>query len=186
MTQQQANLTLDQIAESILATPDFLRRMLQAVDERIPRWQPGPKEWCINEVIGHLILTDLEFMEKIDLILTEWRPQILGTDVNGDVAARRDDQKDIFDLLDEFETLRREVYAPFLRSLPTDQLGRVGIFEETDQYHGGEFQAADYVYEWPYHDYLHLNQIANNIRAYLWPAMSETMRQALSEDNPPI
>jgi hypothetical protein len=186
MPSQILETTPDQAAGIILATPAALRRLFQAIPEDVMRWQPTLGEWCINDVIGHLILTDLEFHDKITRIMTEWQPLMEGTDVDGLVAAGQYHLRDTFELVDELEADRRETYAPFIRGLPRDQLSRFCVFEDTPQVTGGKFQAGDYVFEWPYHDYLHLNQIGNNIRAYLWPHMSDIMRRALSGDNPPV
>jgi hypothetical protein len=149
--------------------------MLTDVDDALLSWRPAPSEWCIKEVIGHLLEMDtLAFADRIRLILAEDTPAIPGLNVDKIAADRQDDQRPLSELLSAFER-ERETAVSFLNNLPADQLARTGTFP-TNRH----FRAADFLYEWPYHDHDHLKQISSIIQTAVWPNLSETMQTALT------
>ena len=80
-------------------------------------------------------------------------------------------------LLAEFDASRVRA-AAYVASLDVDRLTLTG------EYPGfGTFAAADFVYEWPFHDHEHLRQILDITKAVYLPSMSETMRTALQDSN---
>lgn len=183
MTEKQTNgvalepspVSAEQVARMLAATPGMLRAQLAAVDDALLRWRPAPGEWCIKEVIGHLIETDrVAFMGRIRLMLAEERPTLGGMDVNGVAAARRDDAKPLADLLAELEETRRDVVS-FVAGLTPEQMTRPGFYPRLE----GDLTVADFVYEWPFHDAGHMSQIQDNLRAYLLPNMGDRMRRAV-------
>lgn len=162
------------VANLLRGTPATLTAMLHGLDDGLLSWRPAPGEWCIKEVIGHLLEMDtLAFADRIRLILTEDKPEIPGIDVNRIAAKRHDDQRPLTELMAAFAQ-ERETAVAFLTQLSSDQLTRTGTLPVERH-----FRAADFVYEWPYHDHAHLRQICGIIQATVWPHMSETMQTAL-------
>ena len=149
---------------------------MSGLDSAVLTFHPAPNEWCINEVIGHLIEMDkLAFADRVEVILAEERPSFQGLDVKAIAAAREDCGKETAVLLDQLAQ-QREGYANWVAQLPTDQLNRALVHHRL-----GDLTAWDFVCEWPYHDFDHLKQIANNVKAFVWPNMTNNMRRALSE-----
>ena len=60
-------------AAALLGTmPIFLRAEFQAAPEGLLRWRSAPEEWCLLEVVGHLIETEERgFAGRIRTILAE-------------------------------------------------------------------------------------------------------------------
>ena len=162
------------VAELIKFTPDVLTSMVAGLDDELLSWRPAQGEWCIKEVIGHLLEMDTKaFGDRIKLILAEDTPAIPGFNVDKIAADRHDDQRPINALLESFR-VEREAAVAYLAQLPAEGLSRTGTFP-TDRY----FRASDFLYEWPYHDQEHIKQISDIIQASVWPNLSETMQKAL-------
>ncbi len=169
-------IDLEQIRNILRTTPETLHQVVAGLDTAVLRFHPAPDEWCINEVIGHLIEMDkLAFADRVELILAEERPSFQGLDVNMIAAKRHDCTQDTTKLLHQL-TQQRQHYAQWVTQLPADQLNRVLFHSRL-----GDISAWDFICEWPYHDFDHLKQIANNVKAFIWPNMTDTMRRALSE-----
>jgi len=168
-------LTLKEIGALLEATPALLRVQLTGLDDAILRWRPAPGEWCIKEVIGHLIETDrIAFMGRIRLMIDEDYPTLGGMDVKGVAAARRDDARDLGELLDELTGLRAEI-GPIVAALGSEELAHAGSYPKF-----GELSVQDLVYEWPFHDANHIKQIQDVIQAWALPGMGELMRNAVA------
>ncbi len=167
---------LDEIAATIESMPDVLRALLTPLDESVLRIRPEPGEWCVLEVIGHLIATEgPAFRERVRGIV-DGAPQIPGIDVSLDGTGRDFASENLADLLDELAVQRLES-AVFLRSLEPDDLDRVADYPPH-----GAFAAGDFVHEWPFHDQDHLQQILAAIKPSYLPHMSEAMQAALAPE----
>lgn len=166
--------TPQDVAKILRQTPDVLAAIVANLDDELLSWRPAEDEWCIKEVVGHLIEMDtLAFADRIRLILTEDHPEIPSVNVNKIAAERRDCQRAIGDLLAEFRA-ERKTAVTFLNTLPPTNLSRTGNFLKY-----GTFRASDFLYEWPYHDHDHLKQISTNIQTAVWPHLSSTMQHVL-------
>lgn len=168
-------LTLHEIGNLLEATPALLRVQLGGLDNAILRWRPAAGEWCIKEVIGHLIETDrIAFMGRVRQMLDADYPTLGGMDVDGIAAARRDDERDLGELLDELTALRAEI-GPFVAALSSEELARAGAYPRLES-----MSVQDLIYEWPFHDANHIKQIQDIIMAWSLPGMGEAMRNAVS------
>jgi hypothetical protein len=144
---------------------------LRVVADEIQGWKPAPNEWCINEVIGHMIEADRRgFDGRIRTILQNDRPQLEAWDPGAVAASRRDRERDLFVLLDEMEMQRAES-AKLIEQLTPDQLRWAGLHPQV-----GELRVADLLHEWVYHDRMHLKQILSNIQAFVWPNMGNAQK----------
>ena len=157
---------LAQIAALIRATPETIRSEVIALGLEAARRHPAPGEWCINEVIGHIIEADRHgFHGRIETILAETEPGLQTWDITGIAARRHDCQRDTFNLLDELAARRAES-ADLLTGLQPDQLMRSGFHPLV-----GGLRVLDLIHEWIHHDQNHIKQILSNIQAYVWPNM---------------
>jgi len=159
---------LAQIAALLRATPHTLRSELTPLDPEILRWRPAAGQWCINEIIGHLIDTDRRaFAGRIQTMIAHNKPQLESWDVNDAVRRRRDAEKPVADLITQLETLRSD-HAALVESLTPAQLARVGVHPKA-----GQLQVIDFVLEWPYHDRSHLKQILTIVQRHFWSKMGK-------------
>ena len=173
------SLDLAQIQALLLATPKTLRNELSALNGEALRWRPAPKEWCINECIGHLIECDRNgFAGRIKTILSEGQPQLAAWDVAGMVTQRRDYDRDGFELIAELEMMRQE-NTQFITGLTPEQLSRSGIHPQV-----GILQVVDLIFEWVHHDRNHIKQILSNVQDYIWPDLGNAQRFSQPEANP--
>lgn len=167
-------MNLEQIATILRTTPQTLKETLAPYDNHIAQWHPTPDDWCINEVLGHLIEADkYAFAARINLILSSESAIIPRWNPNKAAKERHDCEKDVHDLLAEL-TAQRVKSVDFVMNLDMSQLERTGTYPPL-----GNFKAADFLYEWPYHDFEHIQQILDNLKGQALPLMSETMRSAL-------
>lgn len=166
-------IELDEIAATLESLPSVLRTLLAPIDDAALCARPEPEEWCVREVIGHLIATDTgAFSDRIAAIVAG-EPVIAGFDPWAAIRERDFTQGPLPSLLDEFEDTR-DRSVEFVRSLSAADL------RHTADYPGfGTFAAGDFVFEWPFHDQEHLRQILAALQPRYLQPMTETMRSAL-------
>ena len=150
---------LDPTALDILATaPVFLRRLAESVPEAAAE-VPRDEGWSVKDVVAHLVDTEgVSFSERIERILAEERPLLRPIDPPARLKELGYDRRGLGDLLDELERRRPENVA-WLRSLPSQQLARVG-----EHVRAGEISAANVAHSWAYHDLHHLKQMARMLQ----------------------
>ena len=49
---------VNQVASLLRSTPSMLRTQLLLLNDEALSWRSAPDDWCIKEIIGHLIETD--------------------------------------------------------------------------------------------------------------------------------
>ncbi len=164
-------LTLPQAAALLQSAARALRSEAEALGEEGTRWHRAPGEWCVNEVIGHLLEAERRgFAGQIRLILEE-PGRDLGTWDQEQVAReRRDCERSGTELLAEFEAGREESVRLVL-SLTPEQLSLSGEHPDV-----GTLRVLDVLHEWPHHDRAHLMQVLSNVQARVWPHMGNTQR----------
>ena len=162
------------VANLIKGTPAVLKMMLSELDDTLLSWRPAEGEWCIKEVIGHMIDMDtLAFADRIQIILDEDTPSMESLNVDEIEAKRQDDKRPLSELIESF-TKERKQAVEYLNNLSAEHLHRTGTFPVNRH-----FKASDFLYEWPYHDQEHIKQICDIIQDFVWPNLSETMQKAL-------
>jgi hypothetical protein len=138
-------------------------------------WHPAPGEWCVKEVIGHLIEADRRgFSGRIRVMLEAPEPALQAWDQDAVARTRRDCERDVRDLLREFAALREEGIA-LTRRLGPDDLVRGG-----DHPAVGHVRVGDLLHEWVHHDRNHLKQILANVQASAWPHMGNAQKFTVS------
>jgi hypothetical protein len=164
-------LRTDQVASLLDATAAILRSEVEALPDEITRFRPAPGEWCVNEVIGHLIEAEMRgFAGRIRHILADdqhvcqdWDPVLVA-------AERQDHEKSTSALLDEFSALRAES-IPLVLNLQPEELARSGLHPVVGVLHIG-----DLLHEWVHHDRNHLKQIFSNLQLYIWGQMGNAQK----------
>jgi len=158
-------------AALLRSTIDILAAEVGALPREVLTWHPAPGEWCVNEVLGHLIEADRRgFSGRISGMLNAPDPPLVGWDQNEVARARRDCERETTSLLAELETLRRDGAALAERLQPAD-LERGGQHPKV-----GFLRVSDIMQEWVHHDRNHVKQILANVQAYVWPAMGNTQK----------
>jgi hypothetical protein len=159
-------------AAALLGTmPIFLRAEFEAAPDELLRWRPAPEEWCVLEVVGHLVETEERgFGGRIRTILAEERPRFATWDPSAIARERQDEQRDPAELLAEFSA-RRTSGVTLVEALTATDLGRGGDHPEV-----GFLTVNDLLHEWIHHDANHLRQILANVQTYTWPQMGNAQR----------
>ncbi|MGH7308040.1 MAG: DinB family protein [Candidatus Rokuibacteriota bacterium] len=164
-------LTPPEIAGLLRAAAAMLAAELRGLPEALLRFHPAAGQWCAKEVLGHLIEAERRgFAGRIRIILAERDPALAAWDQEAVARERRDCERPLAVLLDEFMTMREASAALVDRLGPAD-LSRGGHHPLV-----GYLTVADLTPEWVHHDRNHLRQILANVQAYVWPSMGNAQR----------
>lgn len=160
-----------QVAALLRAAVRALRAEADGLPEAVARWHPAPGEWCVKEVVGHLIEAEGRgFAGRIRQILAADRPRLLSWDPAAVAGQRRDCQRPLAGLVAELEALREDSAALAAGLGPAD-LPRGGEHPQV-----GFLTVGDLLQEWVHHDRNHLKQILANVQGYVWPSMGAAQR----------
>jgi hypothetical protein len=166
-------LASTEVAALLPATVALLRAELTTLPERVLAWHPAPGEWCVKEVIGHLIEAERRgFAGRIRIILGADTPALESWEPPVVAAARQDCLKPAAALLDELAALREESASLVGRLIAAD-LERAGRHPTV-----GLLRVGDLLQEWVHHDRNHVRQALANVQAYVWPAMGNAQKFA--------
>jgi hypothetical protein len=144
---------------------------VRALPEPVLRWRPAEGEWCVKEVLGHILEAERRgFAGRIRIILAGDRPALERWDQNAVAAARNDCERDAGALVRELLTMREES-AALAAGLRAQELERVGLHPVV-----GELTVAMLLQEWVHHDRTHLKQIMSNVQQYAWPHMGNAQK----------
>ncbi len=164
-------LTPEQVAGLLRATAVTLRAEFDALGAEGVRWHPAPGEWCVNEVLGHLLEAEQRgFAGRIQRIIDQPGCRLQTWDQAAVTEARQDCEK--AGLMAEFERVREESIILAL-SLQPEQLALTGDHPQV-----GELSIANLIHEWPHHDRSHVKQALSNVQAYAWLHMGNSRRFA--------
>ena len=159
------------VAALLPATVAALHAELTALPERVLAWHPAPGQWCVKEVLGHLIEADRRgFDGRIRIILGVDRPALERWDQSEVARARGDCAKSATALLEEL-TAMRQASATLVRGLREADLDRAGQHPTV-----GLLRVRDLLQEWVHHDRNHHRQVLANVQAYTWPAMGNAQK----------
>jgi hypothetical protein len=159
------------VAPLLRATIATLTAEVHALSADALAWHPAPGEWCVKEVLGHLIESERRgFAGRIRIILAGQEPRLEGWDQNAVAAARRDCERGGLALLRELAAMREDG-ARLVEGLKASDLGRAG-----DHPMVGRLTVTDLLNEWIHHDRNHVRQILANVQAYVWPHMGNAQK----------
>lgn len=171
MSAQTDALTPAQVAPLLRAAMDGIRAEVSAAPLAALRWRPAPREWCVLEVIGHLIEAEQrgfagrirQILERPGLALSAWDQEAVA-------AARRDHEREPSGLLDDFAALRASA-IDLVSALGTSDLAKDGAHPSV-----GRLRVADLLHEWVHHDRNHFRQMLANLQGSVWPHMGNARR----------
>ncbi|MBV9359018.1 MAG: DinB family protein [Chloroflexi bacterium] len=166
-------LSTTEIADLLEATLATVEAEVGALPESVLVWHPAEGEWCVNEVLGHLIEAERRgFAGRVRELVEagEATPRLASWDQAAVARARQDCVRPSPEVLREFVALRRSSVALVRELRPTD-LHRGGEHPEV-----GLLTVEDILQEWVHHDRNHVRQALANVQAYVWPAMGNAQR----------
>ena len=173
MTPDSRPLAPGDVARLLESAATAIRAELMALSEDVLVWHPAPGEWCVKEVLGHLIEAEQRgFAGRIRIILDGDTPALASWEPPEVARARRDCARDADDLLRELAGIREDS-AKLVSSLTAADLGRGGAHPKV-----GHLRVADLLQEWVHHDRNHIKQLLANVQAYVWPHMGNAQRFA--------
>jgi len=166
-----APLTPQEAAELLRSAATALSAELRALPAAALAWHPAPGEWCVNEVLGHLIEAERRgFAGRIRTILDAAEPELTAWDQEAVARERRDCERDSSTLLTELAALR-EASAAFVAGLRATDLERGGHHPKV-----GYLRVDELLHEWVHHDRNHIRQILANVQTFVWPGMGNAQR----------
>ena len=145
---------------------------LAALPAPVLEFHPAEGEWCVKEVLGHLIETERRgFSGRIRIILESGEsPQLEGWDQAAVARARKDCERDWPALYHEFLQLR-SVSVVQVAGLSAADLSRGGHHSKV-----GFLTVSDLLHEWVHHDRNHIRQMLANVQVFAWPHMGNAQR----------
>jgi hypothetical protein len=164
-------LSAVEVANLLPVTVAALRTEVGSLPERVVGWHPAPDEWCVKDVIGHLIEAERRgFAGRIRIILSADNPTFDRWDPPAVARLRGDCTKPVTVLLDELIALRQDSVT-LVRGLRKADLDRGGQHPAV-----GSLSVRDLLAEWVYHDRNHLRQALANVQTYVWPTMGNAQK----------
>lgn len=174
MNETRWMVDIDEIAATLELLPGALRTLLAPYDHAVVSARPEPGEWCVLEVVGHLVTCDTgAFRDRIDG-LVNGASEVPAFDAGAALVELDPMNSTLGELLDQLEVVRAESVA-FVRSLAVDSLSAAAPFRGE-----GMLAASDFLLEWPYHDQDHIRQILDAVQRHYLVHMGATMRSALT------
>jgi hypothetical protein len=162
------------MAALLRASMDALRAESAALNDGTASWHPAPGEWCVKEVVGHIIEAEKRgFAGRVRDFLARDEPACVGWDQEVVARERKDCARPLRALVDELGALRADS-VKLVEGLAPAALGRGGPHPKV-----GRLTIGDVVNEWVYHDRNHLKQIMANVQAQTWPHMGNAQRFSL-------
>jgi len=164
-------MTPGEVADLLESSGQAFASTLNALTPVVASWHPAPGEWCVNEVVGHVIVTEKNgFAGRIRVILGAAEPDLPKYDRDALQKTRDDCARDPKELARELLDVRTGSLQ-LIRSLRPDQIQRGGTHPEV-----GRLTVEDLLHEWVHHDGNHLRQALANVQAYVWPNMGNARR----------
>jgi hypothetical protein len=115
----------DDVLGALSSQIDELHAALDALTDRQARYKPGPQEWSIKEVIGHLNDVERVFSYRLLRISRNDPTPLPGFEQEDFVRESRFDHASLNDLVCEFEYLRRANIL-MIQNIPGEALQRHG------------------------------------------------------------
>ncbi len=147
------------LLKALRETAGTLESYVWNLDEQTLRRRPGPDEWCMLELLGHLRDCERRYLERIEAMAFEQQPRIPAFDaesIQPDVPYALLDPDET---LEEFASLRRRTLQ-LLRSLSEDDWERTGLHPYL-----GSITITQVVREMSEHDLSHLWQARRMVEA---------------------
>ena len=164
-------MTPGEVADLLESSGHAFAATLDALTPELASWRPAPGEWCVNEVVCHVIEAEKNgFAGRIRIILGADEPDLPTWDRDRIIKDRDDCARDPKELKQELTEIRRES-VKLVRSLRPEQMPRGGLHPQV-----GRLTVDELLHEWVHHDSNHLRQALGNVQAYVWPNMGNARR----------
>lgn len=147
------------LLKALRETAGALESYVWDLDEDALRRRPGPDEWCLLELLGHLRDCERRYFERLELMAFEREPRIPAFDAESIQPDVPYVLLDPDDTLAEFESLRRRTLQ-LLRSLSDRDWERTGVHPYL-----GPVTITQVVREMSEHDLSHLWQARRIVEA---------------------
>lgn len=141
----------DRLARLITA-PDHLAAELDELSESELIRRPEDGSWNLKELAVHLAQTERVYVERLQRILQEDRPELRPFDQEEAVRSARAEHVDLGDSLAEWKSWREQLVA-MLEGVDRDSASRVGLHAER-----GEITPPDIARILDEHDQAHYRQ----------------------------
>ncbi len=159
------------VARLLASSAAELRREVEALPEDVRRWHPAPGEWCVNEVLGHLVEAERRgFSGRIRILLDEDSPRLEEWDQEAVARGRHDCERPGDQVLAEL-LAERVLSVELVEGLAEESLARGGTHPSI-----GPVTVRELLQEWVHHDRSHLKQVLSNVQAYAWEGMGSTRK----------
>jgi hypothetical protein len=176
MSDNSPILTPTHAASLLRASMATLHAEAEALGVETMRWHPAEGEWCMNEVLGHIIEAERRgFSGQIQRILEQPGRRLPTWDQNEVARERHDCDRDGRELIEELAALREDGLR-LLEELRPKQLELSGEHPDV-----GTLRVIDLLHEWPHHDRAHVKQALSIAQAYVWPHMGNARRFSETE-----
>lgn len=160
-----------EMAALLRASMEAMRAESAALTDGAASWHPVPGEWCVKEVLGHLIEAERRgFAGRVRDFLAQEDPPCVPWDQDAVARERKDCARPLGALVDELGALRANS-VKLVEGLPAAALSRGGQHPKV-----GRLTIGEVVHEWVHHDRNHLKQIVANVQALAWPHMGNAQR----------
>ena len=120
---------LPTLTENYLAGIDMVRRAVTGMSKEQLRARPVPGKWSTLEVVCHLVDSDIAWIHRMERVIAEDHPLLLGYDESRFSAALHYQDRVVTEELVTLETGRRRM-ARVLHSLSPETLKRTGVHSE--------------------------------------------------------
>ena len=175
MNDTTAPLSAHDAAALLRSAAATIAAEVRGLPEPLRRWHPAEGEWCVKEVLGHLIEAERRgFGGRIRIILASERPALERWDQAAVAKARKDCDADAEALVAELLRMREDG-AAMIAALRPEDFARVGRHPVV-----GDLSVRDVLQEWIHHDRNHLKQMLSNVQAYAWPHMGNAQKFSAS------
>jgi hypothetical protein len=166
-------LTTDEVAAFLGSTSALIEGEVKALSDEDARWHPAPGEWCVNEVLGHLIESEKRgFFGRITRTLEAAGQLEQPWDQTAVARERRDCERMASSLFMEWMGIRRRSIE-MVSALRPEQLDRTCVHGKV-----GELSVRDLLHEWVHHDRNHTRQLLANVQHLVWPHMRNAQKFA--------
>jgi hypothetical protein len=159
------------VAVLLESTCALLEAEIRSLSDDDARWHPSSGEWCVNEVVGHMIESEKRgFFGRISRTLEQGGQFEEPWDQVAVARERRDCERLASSLFMEWMGIRRRS-VEMVKALSDGQLERTCRHGKV-----GTLSVRDLLHEWVHHDRNHTKQLLTNVQARVWPHMGNAQQ----------
>lgn len=161
------------IIHELARNKEVFAQLLSYKSEKAYRWKPTTEQWCLLEIICHLLDEEREdFRSRIQHLFDHPNTPPPPFDPKVWVTERKYMEQNYEEKLQSF-LKEREASLQWLKSLENPAWGNAYQLPEV-----GERTAAHFLVNWLAHDYLHIRQIVRTNYQYLQASSDDSLDYA--------